>query len=145
MWVIVLRTLTLCMTDDHLQLGSCGYVSKVQGFFNYVPTDSSLVLGGTVGPQLNLVSSKWADWKQFTLHPPPNNKPLLGLADGTEIKCHGYISGTWTNIGLQLQRKIFQLYVVDAVFSAAEVLDDATYLFALSANTLEFPQYHERK
>ncbi len=103
------------------------------------------MLEETVGPQLNLVSSKWADWKHFTLHRPPNNEPLLGLADGTDIKCHGYISGTWTNIGLQRQRKVFQLYVVDAVFSAAEVLDDATYLFVLSADTLEFPLYHERE
>ncbi|KAL8785716.1 MAG: hypothetical protein Q9213_003183 [Squamulea squamosa] len=125
----------------NLNFGSYGHVSKVQGFFNCVPTDSSLLIGETL-PQLNLVSSKWADWKHFTLHPPPNNTPSLELVDGTEIRCYGYISGTWTDINLQLQRKIFKLFVVDAVFSAA----DATCLFALpAADALESPQYHERE
>lgn len=132
------------MTNVQLQLEFCGGVSEVQGFFNCVPTDCSLLLGKTFQPHLNLVSSRWADWKHFTLHPLPNNTHLLGLTDGTQVRCHGYISGTWTDINLQFQRKIFRLFVVDAVFSAAKVSDGTTCFFALSADALESPRYHGR-
>ena len=145
MCVIVSCTLKSYMTNVYLQIGSCGHVSEVQGFFNCVPTGPSLMLAETLGHQLNLVSSKWADWKHFALHSLPNSTPLLELTDGRKIRCHGYISGTWTDIYLQFQRKIIKLLVVDAVFSAANVSGEDTYLFALSADALESPRYHERK
>lgn len=120
-------------------------MSEIQGLFNGVPTDSSLLLGQTPEPQLSLVSSSWADWNQFTLHHPLNKTPLLRFKDGTEVRCHGYISGTWTDIDLRLQRKVFELFVVDAVFSAPAISKDATCWFALSADAFEFPGYYERK
>lgn len=84
----------------------------------------------------NLVSSKWADWQHFTLHALPKGFSLPQLSNGMEIKCHGYISGTWTDQDLSYQRRVSKLIVVDAVLSASAATNTSTHLFALSTEAL---------
>ncbi|KAL9121803.1 MAG: hypothetical protein Q9187_001640 [Circinaria calcarea] len=112
-------------------------VFETGGFFNGIPADSALLHSNEPEPMYNLVSSKWADWQQFTLHTLPKGFSLPQLSNGTEVKCHGYISGTWTDKDLSCQRKVFKLVVVDAVFSSSAATDASTHLFALSTEALE--------
>ncbi len=84
------------------------------GFLNNIPGDSAIIHDGSTMP-FSLVSSKWIDWKKFTLHKPfEGDAPSLQLLSGERVACHGYITGTWVEGGrLDRQWSGISLFVVD--------------------------------
>lgn len=97
-------------------------VQLCNGFLNNIPGgDALLAQGPANGDTFNLVSSHWLDWKTFTLHQTDVTRtPSLRLTSGETVKCHGYISGTWTENGtLSQQWTGLQFFVVDCEFSRA--------------------------
>lgn len=85
--------------------------------FNAIPCgpvnfDTGFVLCG-----LNVVSSRWVDWKSFTLyHTASHLNPKLTLPNGELAYCHGYIMGTlWDGEGGLAEKWTgVRVFVVDA-------------------------------
>ncbi|MCJ1384597.1 hypothetical protein MMC17_007715 [Xylographa soralifera] len=127
-----------------LSYGISGGVSIIQGFFNGIPTDSALLYSNGAGLSYNLVSSDWADWQHFALHAVSEDFRFQQHSEGTKIKCHGYISGTWTEQDLTLSRRVYKLFVVDTVFRASAAEDSTTHLFALSTEALGLSASYRR-
>ena len=126
------------------QCKALGRVSPCRGFLNGIPTDSALIHSDAAEPTYSLLSSKWADWQHFAIHAPPEDFQLPRTLSKRKVKCHGYISGAWTEDDLSSQKKIYRLYVVDAVFVASATTRNATYLAALSKEALSSSTCHER-
>jgi len=85
------------------------------GFFNNVPCDTALI---TKGFGYNMVSSAWKDYSRFTVHRISDGLyPPLNSIDGSNIKCHGYISGSWTSFDAEIRYSDITIFVVDAIFT----------------------------
>ena len=112
------------------------------GFLNDIPGDSAILYDDKeVDIGFNLVSSNWVDYKSFTLHPMAEHlTPVLAATDGSPITCHGYISGTWTDLNAEHQWTGLMLFVVDAVF--AEPGSSAHHHFLLSQTALLWAKHH---
>lgn len=92
------------------------------GFFNNIPAGPAILLDKPSRDEAySMVSSNWLDWKTFTLHQAAEDRtPSLRFASGEAVRCHGYITGTWTEDGnLSQQWSGLQFFVVDCDFGDA--------------------------
>ena len=87
---------------------------------------------------------QWADYQHFALHRLPDNATEIEIVEGLHLPCHGYISGTWTDFNVCRQRKVHELFVVDASFLPAGV-NGGMPMLALRQETVESSRYHEGK
>ena len=113
------------------------------GFLNNIPGgDALLTERPASGVTFNLVSSHWLDWKNFTLHQTDVTRtPSLRLTSGETVKCHGYISGTWTENGtLSQQWTGLQFFVVDCEFSRTGY--DKRLHFVMNSTKLSMHNLH---
>lgn len=87
---------------------------------------------------------QWADYQHFALHQLPDNATEIEIVEGLSLPCPGYISGTWTDFNVCQQRKVHEVFVVDAGFLSAGV-HGGMPRFALRQETLQSSKYHEGK
>jgi len=104
--------------------------------FNAIPCgtvgfDTELVLGG-----LNVVSSRWVDWKSFTLnHTARHFSPKLVLPHGEVAHCHGYIMGTLWDDSLEEKWTGIRVFVVDAELRVEGSDKSYNFMFSLDSFT----------
>ena len=112
----------------------------IQGFFNNIPIEAY------ISPELHvdLVSVQWADYQHFALYQLPDNATKIEISEGLSLPCRGYISGVWTEFDVCCQRKVHEVFVVDASFLPSEV-NGGIPMFALRQETLKSSRYHEGK
>jgi hypothetical protein len=109
-------------------------VVELEGFFNGIPADSTLVDHHGVWKGFDLVSSSWVDWKCFTLHQAAEYRtPRIPLSSETTVHCYGYIIGTWTDNKLDTMRKSMMIFVVDAEFVNSRNSKPCNFLFGSNA------------
>ena len=78
------------------------------------------------------------------VHRLPEKVTGIKIKEGLYLPCLGYISGTWTDFDVCQQRKLFELYVVDACFLPVGVNAELP-MFAFRRKKPEELQYHEGK
>ncbi|KAL8789929.1 MAG: hypothetical protein Q9195_006590 [Heterodermia aff. obscurata] len=112
--------------------------TPIQGFFNNIPSEAF------VSPELHvdLVSTQWADYQHFALHKLPDNATEIEIGEGLYLPCHGYISGTWTDFNVCYQRKVHEVFVVDASFHSPGI-NGGPSMFALRPETMQGSRDHE--
>lgn len=114
----------------------------MQGFFNNIPGEALV----SQDLYVDLVSAQWADWQHFAVHALPRQYSQVEVAEGLHLPCRGYISGTWTDFDVRKQRKVHELFVVEARFLRTgdkEVGSHQDLMFAMRQETLESPRYHD--
>jgi len=109
------------------------------GLLNDIPGDSAIVHNGE-DISLNLVSSKWLEWRDFAVYPAVSS-PSIQTSQGENIKCHGYIMGTWTDTDtdtgiLETRWSGLCFHVVDCVFGEEGDSDSETHNFLINENLL---------
>ena len=87
---------------------------------------------------------QWADYQHFALHKLPDNATEIEIEEGLSLPCHGYISGTWTDFSVCYQRKVHEVFVVDAGFLSTGV-NGGLPMLALRQETIQSSRYHEGK
>lgn len=109
------------------------------GLLNDIPGDSAIVHNGE-NISLNLVSSKWLEWRDFAVYPAVSS-PNIQTSEGDNIKCHGYIMGTWTDTDtdtgiLETRWSGLCFHIVDCVFGEEGDSDSETHNFLINSNLL---------
>lgn len=119
--------------------------SRRQGFLNNIPTGLALLDSGAYGNGFSLLSSKWPDWTTFRLHQPGFDRmPVLKLHSGEQVKCHGYVTGTWTEgDALSKQWTGLTLHAVDCEFGTDGAGEQCHIL--LNPGVLEARNLHPSK
>src|ERR1700742_1060446 len=88
--------------------------TRISGFFNAIPGDTALV---TETSGFNLVSSSWLGINGLTVREiDASLTPNLRAANGSDITCHGYIFGSWTDFEVENRWDSVMIFVVDAMF-----------------------------
>ena len=105
------------------------------GFFNGIPGDMAYICSSEAPLNYNLVSSGWAECRTFTLHKTESAlTPKLFFEDGSLVKCHGYIMGSWIGSEMCHEWTGVQLFVVDALLCPES--SQQCYNFLLKSDTL---------
>ncbi|KAH0562123.1 hypothetical protein GP486_003183 [Trichoglossum hirsutum] len=124
------------LMPDNFQTTSQTICSTHYGFFNGIPSGGVMIVTDALVNSVNLVSTRWHDWKRFTLYrSTPQLTPNLMLASGETARCLGYIMGCWANQGnIEHQWVGLRLFVVDAILG--EDTPDQAYNFILTEGCL---------
>jgi hypothetical protein len=128
------------LQPDNLRAHGLSY-----GFFNGIPSGNAMIITNSPVVNVNLVSTRWHDWKNFTLNKcAPQTIPRLALPSGENVKCLGYIMGRWANeedIGHQWTG--IKVFVVDVTLG--DDRSDQTYNFILTRQSLKPTNAYDRE
>ena len=87
---------------------------------------------------------QWADYQHFALRQLLDNATEIEIRKRLSLPCYGYISGVWTDFNVYQQRKVHEVFVVDASFLTAGV-NGGMPMNALRQETLQTSRFHEGK
>ncbi|KAH8586047.1 hypothetical protein B0O99DRAFT_91778 [Bisporella sp. PMI_857] len=116
--------------DWVMPIGSGGKECRT-GFFGSTPSGKALVLRDRPLASINLVSTRWRDWKCFSLQ---RAAQYIALQSGEIVPCLGSINGSWMyEEEADLQWDGIQIFVVDLTIKDES---NQTFNFVLSEASL---------
>ena len=116
----------------------------MSGFFNNIPGDIAYISSSGTALDYNLVSSDWVDCHTFVVYETePALTPKLYFDDGSPVKCHGYIMGSWIGNEMCQEWTGVQLFIVDALLYPEGSREGYNFMF--KSDTLNDDNRRARK